>query len=229
MNMLFLGDSITKGIPGVSYVSKIQDSLIDINLVNRGIGGDTISSLFKRVKKMNDLESFDQIVLFVGVNDVFGKLSIPYKILKTLTRQRWAKNSSLIKKQYEELISFVINENKNIIIIPPILIGENLDSIWNEELLDLIKIIHDISINENIAYLELHNEFEKYLMNKVISDYLPIKLTDLLRDVKMLTTESLVDQKSRDRGLQLTLDGVHINSRRANIISKAIINYINNL
>jgi len=229
MNMLFLGDSITKGIPGVSYVSKIQDSLIDINLVNRGIGGDTISSLFKRVKKMNDLESFDQIVLFVGVNDVFGKLSIPYKILKTLTRQRWAKNSSLIKKQYEELISFVINENKNIIIIPPILIGENLDSIWNEELLDLIKIIHDISINENIAYLELHNEFEKYLMNKVISDYLPIKLTDLLRDVKMLTTESLVDQKSRDRGLHLTLDGVHINSRGANIISKAIINYINNL
>ncbi len=225
MKILFLGDSITEGIPGVSYVSIMQDSNSDYDLVNRGVGGDTVSSLLRRVKKMNDLSSFDQIVLFVGVNDVFGKLTNTYKILKTLTKQRWAKDTSIFKKQYEDLIAHIMKKNKNIIIIPPLLIGEDISNKWNIELYTLIKIVNDISRNNNLTYLDLYSEFKGYLNDKQISNYLPMKITELLKDVKGLTTPSLVDQKSNERGLHLTLDGVHINSKGAKIISKAISNY----
>jgi len=226
MKILFLGDSITEGIPGVSYVSIMQDSNSDYDLVNRGVGGDTVSSLLRRVKKMNDLSSFDQIVLFVGVNDVFGKLTNTYKILKTLTKQRWAKDTSIFKKQYEDLIAHIMKKNKNIIIIPPLLIGEDISNKWNIELYVLIKIVNDISNTNNLTYLDLYSEFKEYLNDKQISNYLPMKITELLKDVKGLTTPSLVDQKSNERGLHLTLDGVHINSKGAKIISKAISNYL---
>ena len=219
MKVLFLGDSITEGIPGVSYVSMVQDSNSNFDLVNRGVGGDTVSSLLRRVKKMNDLSSFDQIVLF-------GKLTNIYKILKTLTKQRWAKNTSIFKKQYEDLITYIMNENDKIIIIPPLLIGEDMSNKWNTELYTLIKIINDISRYNNLAYLDLYSEFKEYLNGKQISAYLPMKITELAKDVKGLTTSLLVDQKSKDRGLHLTLDGVHINSKGAKIISKAISNYL---
>ena len=175
---------------------------------------------------MNDLSSFNHIVLFIGVNDVFGKLTNTYKILKTLTKQRWAKDTAIFESQYRELITFIMRENKNIIIIPPTLIGEDINNRWNIELEDLIKIIIDIFINENLTYLDLHSEFKKYLHNKQISDYLPMKITELLKDVKRLTDSSLVDQKSKDRGLHLTLDGVHINSNGAKMISKAIVKHL---
>lgn len=229
MKILFLGDSITEGIPGVSFVSMIQENCSEIELVNRGQGGDTVSSLFKRVKKMSDLSFFDQIVLFVGVNDVFGKLTNTYKILKTLTKQRWAKDASTFKKQYMDLITFIMNENKNIIVIPPVLIGEDINNIWNIELIGLIEIINGISIQADLTYLDIHDEFKEYLKDKRISDYLPKKINVLLKDVKRLTESALVDQKSMDRGLHLTLDGVHINSNGAKIISEAIINYVSNL
>ena len=58
MRITFLGDGITEGVPGVSYV----------------------------------------IVLFVGVNDVFGKLSFLYKIVKTLMRQRWTKGINALER-----------------------------------------------------------------------------------------------------------------------------------
>ena len=133
MKILFLGDSITEGVPGVPYVPMIQNSFTDCNLVNRGIGGDTVSSLLRRVIKMDDLSSFDHIVLFIGVNDVFGKLTKAYKILKTLRKQGWAKDISMFKNQYNELITYIMKENSNIIVIPPLLIGEDFNNKWNME------------------------------------------------------------------------------------------------
>ncbi len=226
MKVLFLGDSITEGIPGVSYVSMIQDNCIDYELVNRGIGGDTVSSLFVRVKKMNDLSSFDQIVLFIGTNDVFGKLTNSYKILKILRRQRWTKDNSTFEKQYKDLINFIIIQNKKVIIIPPLLIGEDMNNCWNKELLDLINIIHDISIKKHLTYIDLYSDFNEYLKDKFISNFLPLKISELLKDMKRLTNTSLTDKKSKDRGLHLTLDGVHINSLGAEMISKSIIDYL---
>ncbi len=227
MKILFLGDSITEGIPGVPYIPMIQKSCKDCNLVNKGVGGDTVSSLFRRVIKMDDLSTYNHIVLFIGVNDVFGKLKKTYKILKTLRKQRWAKDISMFKNQYNDLIAFMMKENSNIIVIPPLIIGEHLNNKWNIEIKDLVNIISDISKHNNLTYLDIYSEFEEYLSNKETSDYLPIKVSEIYKDVKRLTNSSLVDLKSKKRKLHLTLDGVHVNSKGAKIISKAISNYLN--
>ena len=229
MKILFLGDSITEGIPGVSYISMIQNYNNTYDLINRGVGGDTVSSLLKRVKKMNDLSSFDHIVLFIGVNDVFGKLTKTYKILKTLTKQRWAKDALVFENQYNDLISLIIKENKNVIIVPPLLLGEDINNKWNTELQSLRNIIINISSKNKLKYLDVYSNFTDYLNDKIISNFLPMKLTKVYEDVQKLTSPILVDEKSKTRGLHLTLDGVHINSSGATLISNAISGYIDSI
>ena len=91
----------------------------------------------------------------------------------------------------------------------------------------MVNVIRDVSIHNNLTYLDIYSEFKEYLSNKETSDYLPIQVLKIYKDVKGLTNSSLVDLKSKERKLHLTLDGVHVNSKGAKIISKAISNYLN--
>jgi hypothetical protein len=80
-------------------------------------------------------------------------------------------------------------------------------------------VIADVSKQNKLPYLDVYNRFEEYLSGKLISNYLPMKITVLYRDSK------LVDNKSIARGLHLTLDGVHLNTMGANIVSQVITEY----
>jgi len=223
MNVLFLGDSITEGVPGVSYTEIIKKQIENIKIVNRGVGGDTVSSLFRRVKKMSDLSNYDHIVLFIGVNDVYGKLNHTYRVLKILKNQKWAKNKNKFIIQYNELINYILTYNKNIIVIPPLLLGEDVLNKWNLELDELRNEIVEIIQKNDLPILRIDHSFKDYLQNKEISAYLPLKITELLQDVTKLTNPQLVDEKSNSRGLHITLDGVHLNSTGAKMIANEII------
>ncbi len=86
-------------------------------------------------------------------------------------------------------------------------------------------VIADVSKQNKLPYLDVYNRFEEYLSGKLISNYLPMKITVLYRDSIDLTESKLVDNKSIARGLHLTLDGVHLNTMGANIVSQVITEY----
>lgn len=219
MKIAFIGDSITEGVPGVSYVDKLKALFPSDELVNLGKGGDTVKSIFKRIKSINNLESYDTIVLFVGINDLYSKLTTTYKILKVLTKQTWTKDLDGFMEVYNNIIEYLLTKTSNIIIIPPLLMGENLENKWNQTLnLYVYAIKQIVKDNHSIKYLNVRTQFIDYLQGKNISDYLPYKINRLLKDVKELTKDEDVDLTSLGRGLHLMLDGVHINSKGAEII-----------
>lgn len=224
MKIAFLGDSITEGVPGVSFVDYICKSNGGFNTVNLGKGGDTVASLLKRVRKMDDLDSFDVFVLFVGINDVYGKLTTIYKILKTLKGQKASRNYLSFEKKYKELLNYLIGYKKKIIVIPPLLLGEDFDNQWNYQVFELVNIVESLtSGNPNIVFLNAREKFVDQLSTKDASTYLPLSIIELYNDVTTLKSTELVDKKSSERGLHLTLDGVHINSKGATILSNMII------
>ena len=49
----FFGDSLTEGIPGASYFQILKDRLPNENLINFGKGGDTVISLYRRVRELD--------------------------------------------------------------------------------------------------------------------------------------------------------------------------------
>lgn len=230
MKIAFLGDSITEGIPGVSYVNILKRKLSSHTISNFGKGGDSVSSLLKRIKTIDSLNQYDIIVLFIGANDVFGKLSVGYKLLKLLMRQKWSKDKVTFENDYRMILDYIRTDNKKIIIVPPLLIGEDISNKWNVELSHYVKTIELIIRNDNhIKYIDVRSVFLRYLSDKVISNYLPYKLYDLLQDVKKLKTNEDVDRKSKSRKLHLTLDGVHVNSCGAQLIAKEILEGIKDI
>lgn len=224
MKILFLGDSITEARPGVSFVNMVQSEFDEYTCVNRGKGGDTVSSIFRRMKKMNDLSDFDKIVLFVGINDTYGKLSTKYKFTKILSRQKWAKNDLVFIMTYKNLLEYLYSKVKDVIVIPPLVMGEDLSNKWNKEVTDRESKIEVLTRHfDEMTYLDIHNKFYDYLGRKEVVEYLPLSLREVANDVVTLKTNKDVDNKSKERGLHLTLDGCHINSKGASIIAKEII------
>jgi len=230
MKIAFLGDSITEGIPGVSYVDIIRNSNENFAVSNRGKGGDTVTSLLKRVKNMNDLKSFDVFVLFVGINDIYGKLTFTYKILKAMKNQKAVKDYMQFENKYTELLNYLSAFNKKIIVIPPLLLGEDLSTQWNDQVFELVKIVKGLAtVNQNSVFLNVRKVFVEELNDKEVSNYLPLRIIELGKDVTQLKNSDSVDKKSMERGLYLTLDGVHINSKGAKILSRMILEELNRL
>jgi lysophospholipase L1-like esterase len=142
--------------------------------------------------------------------------------------QKWAKNKTVFTKQYLSLLDYLQTKNTNIIVIPPLILGENLNNSWNKEIEELVGIIKIIIQDYPKAfYLDIRSSFINYIKDKEQSDYIPYKVFALYTDLKNLKTNEDVDKKSQERGLYLTLDGVHINSKGANIIAEEIITQIN--
>lgn len=75
MRIVFLGDSLTEGVDGASYLRALKglvasDSrLRDMRLINAGRGGDTVLNLARRLSRDVVAHTPDWVVIFVGVND----------------------------------------------------------------------------------------------------------------------------------------------------------------
>ena len=70
MRIAFLGDSLTEGRPGESYLSRLRRLLPGDELRNGGRAGDTVPALLARIEHTG-LEPADLAVVWIGVNDAF--------------------------------------------------------------------------------------------------------------------------------------------------------------
>ena len=68
MRVAFLGDSLTEGHPGESYLTRLRRLLPGDELRNGGRAGDTIPALLARFERTG-LETADLAFVWVGVND----------------------------------------------------------------------------------------------------------------------------------------------------------------
>lgn len=75
MRIVFLGDSLTEGVDGASYLRVLgrqvasDPRLHHMTLINAGRGGDTVFNAARRVARDVVPQSPDWVVIFVGVND----------------------------------------------------------------------------------------------------------------------------------------------------------------
>lgn len=227
MKIMFLGDSLTEGIPGVSFFKLLEGSLSQHKLINRGKGGDTVKSLNRRAKKLLYASDLGIIFLWVGTNDIFVKVAKLFPIVKTVANQPWAKDISEFEYYYNDTLEFLSAKAWKIVVIPPVFIGEDINNTWNRELAGLDIVIRNISSSyENVKYLDIRSRFFDYLRDKPVSDYVPYSAAEIISDAVLLKTRDEVDDKSSKRGLYLTLDGVHFNSTGAGIVSDSIRDYL---
>jgi lysophospholipase L1-like esterase len=74
MKIVFLGDSLTNGSYGGDWVAVVAQQLPKHEVINEGVGGDTVVNLAARLEKVLQKHSPDAVFVMVGGNDVVSHI-----------------------------------------------------------------------------------------------------------------------------------------------------------
>jgi lysophospholipase L1-like esterase len=227
VNIAFWGDSITEGIPGCSYFKQLQLDPNHYRLHNYGKGGDTVISLYNRLRNQELDNNYGMVFLLVGVNDVFVKLAWWYAMIKTVAHQPWSQNDREFETYYRKILALLAHKSKTVIAVSPLFLGEDLNNPWNAQLSKQREIIANLKNQfDNVEYMNIYNDDLKpvlvnhQLENQHISNYLPKSGLRIVLDVLLVKHPDQMAETSKKRGLFLTLDGVHLNDRGAHIVAQ---------
>ena len=212
MKVALIGDSLTEGRPGVSFVNILKEKFPNGSFVNLGKPGETVKSLYSRLIKTELDSDFDLVFLWIGTNDVYSKL------LK-VQAQPVAENHDEFIKLYQQVLEMVIPTTKKVVTVSPSIVGEQIENHTNKEIKELSALIKSLSEKELIDYMNLHAIFEKELANSDSSTYISTNPFRVMFDVFFYKSEARIDRLSSQRGLKLTLDGIHLNSIGARIVA----------
>ncbi|WP_459503737.1 SGNH/GDSL hydrolase family protein [Bacillus sp. C1] len=223
MKIALFGDSLTEGRPGISFYKILRDQFPNDTLYNLGKPGETVTGLYNRIKRAKDDETFDMSFLWIGVNDIYAKIL-------GVKAQPVVSNHEEFTEQYQKVLEKLLTRSKKVIAVSPTIIGEIVDNEWNKKTYELGTIICSLSQQyQNVYYLDLHKEFTKTLAKKNSSEYITTKPMKIVFEALFLRKEKRIDYISEKRGLQLTLDGVHLNSNGATIVANQYAHIIQKL
>ncbi len=223
MKIALIGDSLTEGRPGVSFANMLKEKFPDITFVNLGKPGESVKSLYTRLLKEKLEGDYDLSFLWIGVNDVYSKLL-------SVQAQPVAKNLDEFGDYYGRVLELIIGSSKNVIAVTPAIVGENITNATNNEIKELNVLIESIASKyENVSFLNMQSMFFNHLSKVSTSDYINTKVMRVMMDVLLYKKASKVDKISKERGLHLTLDGIHLNSTGAQIVAESYATKIKDL
>jgi lysophospholipase L1-like esterase len=229
MKIAFLGDSITTGKPGVNFVDPFKDKFPQHEFLNYGKGGDTVTSLLERLQQMRIPQDIDVMILMIGINDVYVKTAWWQPLVKRQMKQTWTKNASEFKAGYEALLDFILPLTTHLLVLSPTVVGEKVHNRFNRRLEQYSELIPGLCSNPKITYFDLHERFKDMLDNQRTAVYIQRSILRLKKDLDTLLTSEEVDDRSDARGLMLTLDGVHLNSKGASVVHQVMEEYLHPL
>jgi lysophospholipase L1-like esterase len=220
MRVVFFGDSLTVGRPGVSYFRLLQQANTGRSLVNRGKGGDSVIGLYRRLARTPDACDADMAFVWIGANDVFPQVSWTFPWVRRLLRQPWSRDRATFEAYYRRLLDLLSPRAQRVVAVAPLMLGELPENEWNRQLAALSESVRLIASEyANVEYLDLRPYMP--LLDSSPSDYLASSAFGVLRDALLLKTLQRVDRVAARRGLSLTLDGVHLNSVGAAAVAAA--------
>lgn len=223
MRIAFFGDSLTSGMPGSSYVTILRERFPEATLLNFGKANDTVVSLYRRISAMQFGQPLDIAFLWIGVNDVLLKDGWTSRAFHSLLVQRRARDMDEFRSCHRATLNLLCETARHVIVAPPALKGENPENPWNRHLADMARLIEDVTADcDRAEFLDLQAAFVRELTARPGSEHLPRNPFRVLLDALTLTTDEQVDTKAAERGLSLTLDGVHLNSIGARLVAEEL-------
>ncbi|MGE6752909.1 GDSL-type esterase/lipase family protein [Rossellomorea sp. NPDC071047] len=223
MKIGLIGDSLTEGRPGVSFVSFLQKKFPNYLFDNLGKPGETVKSLNNRLTNNPLQKNYDLTFLWIGVNDVYSKL------LK-IQSQPVVKDHDEFKDYYRNILKNISSSTRYTIAVSPAIIGERLDNEFNMELKELSFIIQFITGNNpSIHFLNMQEVFLQHLSTGDSSNFINTSIFSIMKDALFYKSPPRIDHLSNKRGLKYTIDGIHLNSHGAMIVAEIYGEYVEEL
>ncbi|MGE7987085.1 hypothetical protein [Lysinibacillus fusiformis] len=111
--------------------------------------------------------------------------------------------------------------SKNVVLVSPALVGEDLQNHTNTEIKELTSIMESMALKSgNVYFVNMQNLFKEHLEHLECSGFINTNVMRVLLDVLFYKNPLRIDKLSQKRGLHVTLDGVHLNSKGADIVAQ---------
>jgi lysophospholipase L1-like esterase len=223
---LFAGDSLTEGVYGESYVETIENALGQGLVLNDSIRYDTAATALARIGEPLRRYRPQWVILAVGSNDVWlpwlSGLSLGWGLWHLYRRLRWGKTVTTDLDEFAavyraliETSQFVSGSRVLACTVSPL--GERFSSPVNHQLARLNGIIREVAADCQVPVADVWQAFVDELAGlPVRSGYLPTEWLFAWLDQRRLRS-STPDTISLRRKLHLTFDGIHLNSRGAEL------------
>jgi lysophospholipase L1-like esterase len=227
-HVVCLGDSLTRGQVSVDYVEMLAKRHVGgpATFTNAGVNDDLAFNVRQRLDPVIDLQP-EVVSVLIGTNDANASLS--EKNIRMMTRMKNLPTRPTIEWFHESLTAIVdrltaeTSARVGLLSIP--VLGEQLESPSVQRSADYSAVIKEIASARNVTYLALHETQVAYLRAGAFTPGIRF------RDGRLLSASAAIqhfvlrrsfDSISRRRGLQLTTDLIHQNTRGAAMIADVI-------
>lgn len=225
MKIVCFGDSLTFGSVGYSYIRYINKKY---TVINKGINGDTIAGVYKRLRRFINNPKNDDIdiyVIAIGTND----LLLPYLStisplwnlqMKPRVKECITDNKAFIT-EYHKILELILNHSKAVITVGiPLL---QLNGYPNENVQSRNLMIKKLASQTGVSFIDsaaLQQNAVPHMT--LLYSWKHKNLVRIFDGLIMLLFPFSKDWFSKLRCLELTVDGAHFNSRAAKLIGEAI-------
>ncbi len=225
MNILFIGDSLIKGTVGVDWVKWLATKNPAWTIENAGENGATLSQIKLRLDKKLEKATYDIIFFEGGLHDLLLPALREKGFLFSLANRLAGKSKILhenpadFESAYRAAIADIKNKTGATIILSTLgCISENLECDLNKKRRAYNDIIRDVAIETGCGLVDAGALFDGYLRRCRTKSYFMEGFWNAsCLDKFQCNVMNCPDYLSKKRGLHLTIDGVHLNSRGANI------------
>lgn len=232
MRILVIGDSITRGTQGVGYVPLLARWHPQWQLENAGVNGEPLQSIARRLLRHLAAEptGYDAVVCEAGYNDLllptFAEGGFWFRqALEQMQRQGHAPLATA--QAFEQAYDEVLRAARALSAVPIVLatlgcLGENPATGLNAPRRAYNAAIRRVAARHGCPLADAATAFDQALPapppgREFRSSFVGLAFAD-----KLWCALGHADGLSQRRGLHLTIDGGHLNSRGAELFARAV-------
>ncbi len=158
--IIFFGDSITQQgaatggfIPRIDSMCRLENKSGEFEFIGAGVSGNKVYDLYLRMDEDVLTKNPDVVVIFIGVNDVWHKVS-----------SGTGTDADKFERFYNAILKKLKEKNIKVILCTPAVIGEKTD-LTNQQDGDMNRysnIVRDIAKKNNFPLVDLRQKFFDY-------------------------------------------------------------------
>lgn len=230
--LVCLGDSITEGMIGASYVDELHACVPSVRVINSGVNGDTVLHLLRRAERDVIAHQPDVVTIMVGLNDLTTAYGLPSSKLfyRTFKNLQVALTPPRFIRAYRQLIGILRQRtNARIVLCTLTTIGEQLNDPAQQYVDAYSQIIRAIAAQERLPLIDVRASFVAALARDPRIGP-PYRIWTPVRDWLAigLRGQTYATLAAR-RGYRLTCDGAHLADVGAELVAEAMLPCIQKL
>lgn len=223
---LCIGDSITLGIMGYSYIPFAEKKQ---QLVNLGVNGESLLGGIRRLcryMKKRAYREADTVIFSLGTNDILlpylGNRSrfwhIQYRLRNII--RRFSSDIGEFAGYYEEAVRQMKRNGYKVVLVglPYIQLADY--PLGKVEAYN--SCIRSVARTYDAEFINIYEMQKKRVRQDRTCSWGKLNAGRIADGLYMLLFPGRKDALSRRRGLDVTVDGVHFNSRSARMLAEAV-------